>query len=301
VGNVTVHLLDEHLEPVPVGVRGELYAGGACVPRGYWNDPLLTAQKVVPDPFGATGARLYRTGDLARHLAGGEIEYLGRIDGQVKVRGFRVELGEVETTLARHPGVRDAAVVAVAGKEGPRLAAYVVPEAGWPFSAEELRQHLKQQLPEYMVPASWVPMTALPVNANGKLDQAALPEPAPVALETRYVVPRSALEQVVADIWREVLGVERVGAEDDFFACGGHSLLATQVMSRIAAIFQVQLPLRRMFEAPTVAALAASITAAEPQPGRSEKLAGALLRIKSMGEGEKREALAGGRAGAAHA
>jgi amino acid adenylation domain-containing protein/non-ribosomal peptide synthase protein (TIGR01720 family) len=262
IAHVRIHLLDERLEPVPAGVVGELYAGGLAVPRGYLNDPVLTAQKMVPDPHsGSSGERLYRTGDLARYLATGLIEYLGRRDGQVKIRGFRVELGEVETVLARHPGLRDVAVVAQgAPGEGQRLVAYLVPEGEPAPPFEELRAYLRQLLPEYMVPADFMVLPALPLNANGKLDQAALPVVAAAERGAGYVAPRDAAEEQLAAIWADVLGLERVGIAGNFFELGGHSLLATQVVSRVRAAFGVDLALRTLFEAPTVAALAARVS-----------------------------------------
>ncbi|MBW8875033.1 MAG: non-ribosomal peptide synthase/polyketide synthase [Acidobacteria bacterium] len=261
IARVRIHLLDERLEPVPAGVLGELYAGGFAVPRGYLNDSVLTAQKMVPDPHsGGAGERLYRTGDLARYLATGAIEYLGRRDGQVKVRGFRVELGEVETVLARHPGLRDVAVVAQpAPGEGQRLVAYLVPEGEPAPPFEELRAYLRQLLPEYMVPADFMLLPVLPLNANGKLDQAALPAVAAAERGAGYVAPRDAAEEQLAAIWADVLGLERVGIAGNFFELGGHSLLATQVVSRVRAAFGVDLALRTLFEAPTVAALAARV------------------------------------------
>ncbi len=268
IANVRIHLLDGRLEPVPIGVRGELYAAGECVARGYLNDPVLTAQKMIPDPFAAgPGERLYRTGDLARHLADGSIEYLGRIDGQVKVRGFRVELGEIETMLARHPDVRDAAVVATsaaaaAAAGGKRLVAYVVPESPGALRLDDLRVYLKRTLPDYMVPAAFVALDDLPVNANGKLDQAALPPPEPGSdggARAAYVLPRTPVEEILAGLWSEVLGVERVGALDNFFELGGHSLLVTQLVSRARAAFGIELAIRRLFEYPTLEALAREI------------------------------------------
>ncbi|HEY0782785.1 MAG TPA: amino acid adenylation domain-containing protein, partial [Thermoanaerobaculia bacterium] len=266
IANVRIHLLDGEGEPVPIGVRGELYAGGPCVPRGYLNDPELTAWKMVPDRFGGEpGARLYRTGDLARTLPDGRTEYLGRADGQVKVRGFRVELGEVETVLSREPGVRDAAVVATAGGgagEGLRLVAYVVPWETAPSDLLEiLKASLKLRLPDYMVPAGFVLLAELPVNANGKLDVPALPVPELSGELAAHRAPRTPVEEVLCAIWSEVLGVARLGVDDGFFALGGHSLLATQAVSRARQAFAVELPLRALFESPTVAALARTVEA----------------------------------------
>ena len=299
IANVRIHLLDAALEPVPVNVPGELYAGGACLARGYLNDPVLTAQKLIPDPFatlrGEPGARLYRTGDQARYRADGRIEYHGRIDGQVKIRGFRVELGEIETALARHPAVRDAAVLALPDPAGPRLVAWVVPAAEMEDSPffDELRLFLKRTLPEPMIPAGFVRIEALPLNANGKLDPTALPVPDSASLGRRaaFVAPRSAVEEVLAGLWSDVLGVDRVGVHDNFFALGGHSLLATQLASRVRGTFRVELPLRRLFETADLAGLAAAVVVLEAQPGQSEAIARVLQRIRSMSPAEKQEAL----------
>jgi amino acid adenylation domain-containing protein len=263
VDNVGIHLLDAAMQPAPLGVPGELYAGGACTPRCYLNDPVLTASKLVPDPFsGVPGARLYRTGDAARYLADGRIEYHGRIDTQVKIRGFRVELGEIETVLARHPGVRDAAVVARPGHDGQRLVAYVVPAGESDGLFDELRSLVKQKLPEHMLPSAFVEMPVLPVNANGKLDQAALPEPEAAAPEQDYVAPRTPIEELIAGIWAEVLGLESVGVCSDFFELGGHSLLATQVVARMRKALGVDLGVRSLFEARTVEGLTLAVAEA---------------------------------------
>ncbi len=260
ISNVRIHLLDARLEPAPIGVRGELYAGGACLARAYLKDPVLTAQKMIPDPFAMdSGARLYRTGDLARRLADGQIEHLGRADGQVKIRGYRVELGDVETAMASCPGVRDAVAVAQPLESGGlHLVAYVVGTQG-DLRVEGLRSHLKQRLPEHMVPSAFVQLSALPLNANGKLDQAALPRPEAGAGSAGPVAPRTPAEELVAGLWAAVLHRERVGATDNFFDLGGHSLIATQLMSRLRSAFGVELPLRTLFERPTVAGLAAAV------------------------------------------
>ncbi len=277
IANVQVHVLDPRMAPAPIGVRGEICAGGACVARGYLNDPVLTAEKMVPDPYAAeAGARLYRTGDLGRCLASGAIEFMGRLDGQVKIRGFRVEVGEVETVLAGHPAVRDAAVVAVAAAAGAgdhQLVAYVVGVAGEP-PAEELRAHLKQVLPEHMVPRTFVAVAALPLNANGKLDQAALPPPPAAARQglAAFRAPRTPVEEMLAGIWGQVLRRDEVGIDDSFFDLGGHSLLATQVVSRTRAVFGIDMPLRALFEAPTVAELAVRIQALRRLPAAAAVL-----------------------------
>ncbi|HEX2189552.1 MAG TPA: amino acid adenylation domain-containing protein, partial [Longimicrobiaceae bacterium] len=256
VANVRTYVLEPTLEPAPVGVPGELWIGGAGVARGYLGQPGATAERFTPDPFcGEVGARMYRSGDRVRWLATGELEYLGRIDAQVKVRGFRIEPGEVEAALRGHAAVRDAVVVVRA--EEQRLAAYVVPEAGAGVSAAELRAHLAGRLPEYMVPGAFVLLEALPLTVSGKVDRWALP--APGRQTEHHVAPRTAAEEVLAGIWAEVLRLERVGVEQSFFELGGHSLLAMRVVSRVREAFGVELPLRALFEAPTVAALAGRI------------------------------------------
>jgi amino acid adenylation domain-containing protein len=267
IANTRLHVLDRQLQEVPVGVPGELYIGGVGLARGYHNRPELTAERFVEHP---QLGRLYRTGDVGRWQAEGVIEYLGRMDRQVKVRGCRVELGEVEAALREHPAVREA--VAVAREETPgdvRLVAYVVPrdvEGGAP--AEALREHLKEKLPEYMVPSVFVTLEALPLSPNGKLDHRALPAPnrARAGTAGSYVAPRNPVEEAVARIWAEVLGVERVGIHDNFFDLGGHSLLATQALSHIQQEFPVDIPLRRLFEEPTVATLALAITQGQGEP-----------------------------------
>jgi acyl carrier protein len=300
VANTWIYLLDARLEPVAIGVSGELYAGGACLPRGYLGSPAQTAQKLVPDPWsGRPGERLYRTGDLARYLADGRIEYFGRIDSQVKIRGFRVELGEVETVVKQHLEVRDAAVLAHPGPGGaPRLVAYVVTRNGHELTAE-LRAFLKQKLPEHMVPAVFVPMRSLPLNANGKLDREALPVPGAAAGDAEFVAPSGPVEEVLAQIWERTLGLPRVGARDNFFDLGGHSLLITQVATRVRRNFAVELPLRAFFDAPTVAELARAVTARENRPGQSERIARALLSVRGLSAAELQDQIRmrkGGRA-----
>ncbi|MCP4661861.1 MAG: AMP-binding protein, partial [bacterium] len=257
---------DPHLHPVPPGVPGEICLSGPGLARGYFRRPELTAASFLPDPlsgdpFGAEpGARLYRTGDLARVLADGNVEFMGRIDLQVKIRGFRIELGEIETVLGWHPGVREAVVVA--REDGPgarRLVAYAVRgrEAA-ELDAGALRAHLGENLPDYMVPAAIVFLEALPRTPGGKVDRRALPAPEPGigAPAGGRAAPRNPVEEILAGIWSQVLGGVQVGVDDDFFALGGHSLLATQVQSRIRRDLRVELPLRTLFERPTVAALA---------------------------------------------
>ncbi|HEX7239395.1 MAG TPA: amino acid adenylation domain-containing protein, partial [Longimicrobiaceae bacterium] len=268
VRNARVYVLEASGQPAPAGVPGELYVGGAGVARGYLGRPGLTAEKFVPDTVGEEpGARLYRTGDRVRWRADGTLEFLGRIDAQVKIRGFRIEPGEIEAVLRKQQGVRDAAVVVREDAPGQkRLVAYVVAEAGEELSTSELRARLGESLPEYMVPGAFVPLEQFPLNASGKVDRRALPAPQWGA-EAVYVAPRTAAEEVLAGIWAEVLGAERVGVEENFFELGGHSLLATQVISRARQAFGTELPLRALFEAPTVAALAGRVEALRSRDG----------------------------------
>jgi amino acid adenylation domain-containing protein len=257
ISNTRAYVLGAALQPMPAGVPGELYLGGRGLARGYLGRPGLTAERFVPDPFSSEpGARLYRTGDRARWRADGTLEYLGRLDAQVKVRGFRIELGEVEAALRRNPGVTDCVVLAREDAPGDRrLVAYVVGGA----DADALRAHLRQSLPEYMVPGAFVALEALPLTPNGKLDRKALPAPDLASAEETYVAPRTPVEEVLAGIWAEVLRLERVGVEESFFDLGGHSLLATRVVSRIRAVFGVELPLRALFEGPTIAEMAGRV------------------------------------------
>ena len=262
LGNTQAYILDSRMELVPVGVRGELYIGGAGLARGYWQRAELTAERFLPHPFGAeAGARLYRTGDLVRHRGDGEIEFLGRLDEQVKVRGYRIELGEIESVLNRHGAVAECAVVAASdGEDGEqRLLAYVVmsSEAGQP-SGGELRQYLQAQLPEYMIPAQFVLLEELPLTPNGKVDRRALPAPeqSRPELEAGYLAPRTAAEEILAGIFQRVLAVERVGIHDNFFELGGHSLKITQMISIIHKEHNALITVRDLFTSPTVAALA---------------------------------------------
>jgi amino acid adenylation domain-containing protein len=259
IANVRTYVLDPHGEPVPPGVAGELFLGGVGVARGYWRRPALTAERFCPDSFGAPGERLYRTGDAARWLRGGEIEFLGRLDDQVKIRGHRIELGEIESVLREHEAVGGAVVLArpTSGSER-RLVAYVVSVGGAPLGWRELRAYVRRRLPEHMVPAAIEVLPAFPLNASGKVDRKALPETqrvtdADMLDEQAWETPT---QELLASIWAEVLGLERIGIQDNFFEVGGHSLLATQVVARIHAVYGVSIPLRQLFERPTVAALA---------------------------------------------
>ncbi|HVB55147.1 MAG TPA: amino acid adenylation domain-containing protein [Candidatus Acidoferrales bacterium] len=263
IPNARVYVLDGLLRPLPIGVAGSLYIGGVGLARGYVGRPDLTGEKFIPDPFsGEPGARLYNTGDLARYLPDGNIEFVGRSDDQVKIRGFRIELGEIEATLGQHPAVRQSIVlVQEEGSGEKRLVAYVASEAAGRPSANELRGFLKDKLPEHMVPAAFVMLDDFPLTASGKVDRRALPMPdgRRPELDQAFVACRTPTEELLAEIWSQVLGVKRAGIYDNFFQLGGHSLLATQVVSRIREAFQVEIPLRSMFETPTVAGLAENI------------------------------------------
>jgi amino acid adenylation domain-containing protein len=273
VADTRIYLLDAHGEPVPAGVPGELYIAGAGLSRGYLGRPGLTAEKFVPHPFSTDpGARLYRVGDLARRRPDGVLEYLGRLDHQVKIRGFRVELGEIEAALARHPRLREAVVIAREdGDRGQQLTAYVVP-AGVP--AAELRGFLRESLPEHMIPAAFVGLDALPLSPNGKVDRRALPDPSgpgEAVTAAAAAVFRTPVEEMIAGVVAEVLGVESVGPTDDFFALGGHSLLATRLLARVSRLFGVDLPVSSVFLNPTVAALAERIAAAAHGEGATAR------------------------------
>jgi amino acid adenylation domain-containing protein len=265
IANTRIYILDRRGEPVPVGVDGEIFIGGAGVARGYLNRPELTAERFLADPFSSDAdARMYKTGDLGRWLADGNIEFRGRNDFQVKIRGFRIELGEIEAKLAECAGVREAVVIAREDVPGDkRLVAYLVPEAGAELHTTELRAALSAQLPEYMVPSAFMALEALPLTANGKLDRKALPAPDAATFAAReYEAPQSGLEQTLAALWQALLHVERVGRNDNFFELGGHSLLAVQLVSRLRATLDVEVPLRALFAAPVLAAQAEAVRAA---------------------------------------
>ncbi len=288
IANTQLYVLDEMLEPLPVGVYGELYVGGIGVGRGYLRDPLRTAESFIADPFSSEpGARLYKTGDVARYLSDGNIEYLGRIDHQVKIRGFRVELGEIESVLKQYPAVREAVVVAREDMPGEkRLAAYVVLYPDQSVAGQELRGFLKEQLPEYMVPSAFIEMEALPLTTSGKVDRQALPVPEGDRpdLVGAYVAPRTWVEEELAEIWAAVLKLDRVSIHDNFFEVGGHSLLATQVLSRVRSTFLLELPLRSLFETPTVAGLAEAIMKKAFEQEDSEVLAQMLAGLEGPSE-----------------
>jgi thioesterase domain-containing protein len=281
LSNGRVYVLDSELNPVGVGVSGEIYIAGAGVARGYLKREDMTAEKFLANPYSAEpGGRMYRTGDLGRYLENGNVEFLGRRDHQVKIRGFRIELGEIEARLAEHPAVREAVVLASEDAAGEkRLVAYVVPERESKESSNgsgrvelqmsELREHLLGKLPEYMVPTAYVQLKRIPLTPNGKLDRKSLPEPDKDIREQEYVGPRNATEETLCRLWQEVLRRERVGIHDNFFNIGGHSLLAVQVISRIRQAFTAEMPLSVLFAAPTVARMAEHFAAVN-EPGRSQ-------------------------------
>ncbi|TXH70056.1 MAG: non-ribosomal peptide synthetase, partial [Lysobacteraceae bacterium] len=262
IANTRIYILDGYGSPAPIGVSGEIFIGGAGVARGYLNRADLTAERFVEDPYaGEPGARMYKTGDLGRWLPDGNIEYLGRNDFQVKVRGFRIELGEIEAKLQGCAGVREAVVLAREDVPGEkRLVGYVVPEAGETVSVSSLREQLQRELPEYMVPSVYVVLERLPLTPNGKVDRKGLPSPEYGEVSQRvYEAPLGEVEEAVAGIWSELLGLERVGREDDFFELGGHSLLAIKMIHAIKARLNVAVPLSVVFSTPTVLQLAALI------------------------------------------
>ena len=288
-----VYLLDRHLAPVPFGVAARLYVGGKSVTRGYLNRPELTAQRYVPNPFGPAGTRLYDTGDVALYLPDGNIAFLGRNDNQVKIHGYRVELGEIECALLQHEAVREAAVITRGDTPvDKRLVAYLVCRNNRIPTATELRDFLITSLAAHMIPSDFVLLKSLPLNPNGKVDRRALPAAEGVSLEQKrvFVEPRSAVEQVLASIWSSVLNQERVGADDNFFALGGHSLAAMQVTARISKVFQMDLSLRAVFEATTLALLAQAIVDNETEPGLAERKAHVWKKLEGMSTAE-REAL----------
>jgi amino acid adenylation domain-containing protein len=261
IANVRVFVLDDSLRPVPVGVPGELLVGGVGLARGYLRRPALTAERFIPDAFSAEpGARLYRTGDLVRWRADGALEFLGRLDQQVKLRGFRIELGEIEAALLAQDPIAEAVVVLHQDDGEPRLIAYLVARDRAPSSVE-LREQLSVRLPSYMVPAAFVTLAALPMTANGKLDRRALPAPAPLerASQASYLPPRDQLESDLVDVWQQLLGVQPIGMEDDFFALGGSSLLATRLIARVRSMYAISLAMSGLVEHPTVAGMAACL------------------------------------------
>jgi amino acid adenylation domain-containing protein len=292
IPDLAVHVLDPSLRLAPVGVPGELVVAGAGLARGYLGRPDLTAERFIPDPVsGRRGARAYRSGDLARHLPDGDLEYLGRIDHQMKIRGFRIEPGEIEAALGSHPEVRECVVLAREDTPGLRLLVAYVVSAETPSDAApnpgDLRAFLAERLPDYMVPAAFVAMEALPLSQNGKVDRRALPAPDRVRRgQGEFIAPRTRTEEVLAEIWKDILGLDQVSVEDGFFELGGHSLLATQVLARIRQTFAVDLPLRDVFQRPTVAGLAELIDARIAAPMEEDEMAALLEELDSLSDEE---------------
>jgi non-ribosomal peptide synthetase component F/acyl carrier protein len=302
ISNSQIYVLDEHMNPVPVGVRGEIYAGGEGLAVGYWKRPEMTAERFVANPLAPErSARLYRTGDLGRWRGNGELEYLGRVDSQVKLRGMRIELGEIEAVLASHGGVREAVVVVQGEGEQQKLAAYVVAEGegeggGAGLTGGELRRYLRGKLPEHMVPANYWGLEKMPLLPSGKVNRKELTRAGGVALAERAASegggrtgPRNEEERQLAEIWQELLEVEEVGMEQNFFELGGHSLLVLQVIARIRRIFEVELPVRSLFEAPTIAGLAGELQKARAQG--LKPCTPILQRRTTAPSGSNREAL----------
>jgi acyl carrier protein len=294
IANDEIYILDQHFQPVPVGVPGELCVGGMGLAAGYLNQPEQTAERFIAHPFSKNeSARLYRTGDLARFLPDGNVEFLGRIDQQVKIRGFRVEPAEVKAVLERHPMVKQAAIIPYDDKLGEkRLAAYLVTNKA--IKTEDLRPYLVQHLPEYMVPSALIAVDDIPLTRNGKVDVRALPSPQQEQSKPQadFISPRSPDEEKLAGIWREVLKLDRISINDNFFELGGHSLLATQIIARIRSVFRVQLPLASFLEAPTIGELAAKMNQYPQAESEQEELARLLRELEGVSEEEAERLLA---------
>jgi acyl carrier protein len=295
ISNDEVYILDQRLQPVPIGVAGELCIGGTGLAQGYLNQPQQTAERFVPHPFSKdSSARIYRTGDLARFLPDGNVEFLGRIDHQVKIRGFRVEPAEVEALLRQHPSVKQSVIVPYADQSGEkRLAAYVV-LANKQTKVEEFRAFLMEKLPEYMIPSAFVGLDSLPLTPNGKIDLRALPSPEEAQSKAgrEFVTARNPAEEKLVAIWVEVLKLPQVGVNDNFFELGGHSLLATQIISRIRNNFRVQLPLHSFLETPTIAGLAEKISQCPASETEEEEMARLLQELEGVSEEEAERLLA---------
>ncbi|MGZ4112663.1 MAG: non-ribosomal peptide synthetase, partial [Tumebacillaceae bacterium] len=299
VQNTYGYLVDKHMQPVPIGVPGELLIGGLGVARGYLNRPDLTAEKFIPDPFsGVEGARVYRTGDLIRYWEDGTMEYLGRIDHQVKIRGFRIEIGEIEELLAQHEDVRQ--VVVAVREDAPgqkRLVAYIAPHNGKTIAGSDLRLYLKQKLPEYMVPSAYVFLDVFPLSPNGKVDRHALPAPdsSQRDIETEYVPPSNDTESKITEVWQEVLQLEKVGVHDNFFDLGGHSLLVTVAHTKIQERLQLEFSVVEMFSYPTISSLSKYLAQQQPETptieefkDRASKQRDAINRRKQLAKDRRK-------------
>lgn len=284
IANTQVYILDANLQPVPIGVRGEIHIGGVGLARGYLKRPALTLKKFIVNPFCRDpGARLYETGDFARYLADGNIEYLGRMDTQLKMRGIRIELGEIEAVLRQHGSVREPIVLAREDVAGyPHLVAYVVPKPGSAPTASELRGFLSATLPDYLVPSGFVLLDALPLTPNGKVDQRALAAINRSELKDGFVPPRTPVEKIMASIWTDILKLKQIGIYDNFFDIGSHSFLAIEVVSRVRKVFAMDLPLRELFAAPTVAGMAATVVKARSKRDNQQDLRVSLANLESL-------------------
>lgn len=295
ISNTRSYVLDRRGRPLPIGIPGELHLGGMGLARGYLGRPDLTAEKFNPDPFSVEpGARMYRTGDLARFLPDGRIDFLGRMDHQVKIRGYRIEPGEIETALNEYPSVKTCVVVArIDADEDKRLVAYIVARDGEKPGHLELRSFLRTRLLEQMVPSAFVLLDEMPLTPNGKINRRALPAPevSRPEIEQRYVAPRNDIEAALVELWQEVLGINPIGVNDNFFDLGGHSLKATSLLSKVSRIFRTELPLSVVFEATTVEALACALVEHEAKPGQTAKIAHVLQRIKSISSADLKDEL----------
>jgi acyl-coenzyme A synthetase/AMP-(fatty) acid ligase len=288
IANTTAYVLDAQQQPVPAGVTGELYIGGTGVARGYRNRPELSAEKFIPDPFSSRpGARLYRTGDRVRYRPGGALEFLERLDHQVKIRGYRIEPGEIEAALETHPRIRESVVLACEDVPGDkRLVAYVVAAREPQPTTSELRGYLKEKLPEYMMPAAFIVMETLPRTPNGKVDRKALQglRRGPKEFGSAYAAPRNPVEEALAGLWTEILGLKPVSIHDNFFDLGGHSLLAARMVARIRDVFQVDLPMRSLFEQTDLTEMAQMIETSLLRDTDSQELASILAELEGMPE-----------------
>jgi amino acid adenylation domain-containing protein len=293
VANTQLYVLDRNMNLEPVGIMGKVYIGGEGLARGYWRRPELTAERFVPDPYGQPGGRLYTTGDLARWMEDGNLEFFGRQDNQIKIRGFRVELGEIEIALLQHGGVHNCAVLMKTLGSGKQLVAYISGEA----KADELKNYLKAKLPDYMVPAIYVMLPELPLSTNGKVDRRALPEVEDGALpeiEEGAAEAITPVEELVADLWKEVLGVARVSMRSNFYDLGGHSLLALRVVSRINDYFQTGLSVRTLLEYPVLMEFAQRLRSTSTRPAQEmEKMARIGLMVRRMTPEQRKAALSG--------
>jgi acyl carrier protein len=295
IANIEIYILDSYLQAVPIGVAGELHIGGIGLARGYLNQPGLTAEKFISNPYGQAADRLYKTGDLARFLPDGNVEYLGRIDHQVKLRGFRIELGEIEAVLSSHPAVQQAAVTLREDHPGEKyLVAYFALQEGENAAPSELHAFLKERLPEYMLPAKFLKLARLPLSSNGKIDRRALPAPDMVRPETDRTIlaARTPLEEEVAAAWKQVLRLERVDVNDNFFEIGGHSLLATRVIILLRTRLGVNLSLRLVFEYPTVSGMASALLQRLLEHSDSSEMKQLVDEVEALSKEEVRTMLA---------